>query len=335
MRVLSEKAWVVRILVIAGATGAAIACGSSSTTGNDASTDDAGDSAPQSDATNDAKADVGVDATQDVAEDAPQDATPDIPTVRRPFLVGSTMRAATASARDDWSDALPPADGLDEATRAALGRAWLDDALQEHASIAAFARFSMLMLAVSAPPHLVAGSQRASLDEIRHARACFSLARRYGATATGPAELRVDDALSPMTLAELAALTAEEGCVGETLGALLAEEQASRATDPVARAMLERVARDETRHAELAWEFVAWAVDRGGEEVVLAVQAAIARATAATLAMEIRPLHVDASAWSAHGRLTCAEARAIAARGVREIVAPAASALASRTRAVA
>jgi hypothetical protein len=342
MRALSEKAWVGRILVIAGATGAAIACGSSGTTGNDASTEDAGDSAAQKDAVvADSTADVAADdaAQQDVAQqdvqDDVKDATPDIQTVRRPFLVGSAMRAASASAREDWSDALPDAIDLDDATRAALGRAWLEDALQEHASIAAFARFSMTMLAVSAPSHLIAGSQRASLDEIRHARACFSLARRYGASATGPAELRVDDALPPMTLAELAALTAEEGCVGETLGALLAEEQAARATDPIARALLERIARDETRHAELAWEFVAWAIDRGGEEVALAVSSAIERATAATLAMEIRPLRVDAQAWSAHGRLTCAEARAIAACGIREIVAPATNALTTRIRAVA
>jgi len=42
---------------------------------------------------------------------------------------------------------------------------------------------------------------------------------------------------------KLAALTAEEGCVGETLGALLAEEQAARATDPTARSLLRAIAK--------------------------------------------------------------------------------------------
>jgi len=329
---LGRRGWVARILVIAGATGAAVACGSSSTTDNDASTTSDASDANASDATsNDASDATIADATNDVGQDAvAQDATPDVPTVRRPFLVGSAMRAAEPSPRDDWSDVLPPANDLDDATRAALARAWLDDALQEHASIAAFARFSMMMMSVSAPADLVADSQRASLDEVRHARACFSLARRYGAEASGPGDLRVDDSMAPMSLAELAALTAEEGCVGETLGALLADEQAARATDPVAASILERIARDEARHAELAWKFVAWAVARGGEDVARAVRAAIARATKATLAMEIRPLRVDAKAWSAHGRLTCAESRAIAARGIAEIVEPAARALGSR-----
>ncbi len=320
---LGKRSWVARILVVAGATGTAIACGSASTSDLEASTADAGNEA--SDASDGATFGdvVAADAIQDVIGSEPP------PTVRRPFLVGSAMRAAEPVARDDWSDVLPPASELDDATRAALSRAWLDDALQEHASIAAFARFSMMMMSVSAPADLVVDSQRASLDEVRHARACFSLARRYGADATGPAELRVDDAMAPLSLAELAALTAEEGCVGETLGALLAEEQAARATDPVAKAILERIARDEARHAELAWRFVAWAVARGGEDVTRAVRVAIARATKATLAMEIRPLRVNADAWGAHGRLTCAESRAVAARGIAEIVAPASRALGS------
>jgi hypothetical protein len=326
---ISKRTWVARILMVAGATGTAVACGSASTTENDASAGDAAnDASDAADATTEVSFQdvVGQDVIQDVvSEDAP-------PTVRRPFLVGSAMRAAEPRPRDDWSDVLEPATDLDDATRAALSRAWLDDALQEHASIAAFARFSMMMLAASAPADLVAESQRASLDEIRHARACFSLARRYGAPASGPAELRVDDSMAPMSLAELAALTAEEGCVGETLGALLAEEQAARATDPVAAQILKRIARDETRHAELAWRFVAWAVARGGDDVVRAVRGAIARATKATLAMEIRPLHCSAEDWAAHGRLTCAESRAIAARGIAEIIEPAARGLSSRAR---
>jgi hypothetical protein len=266
--------------------------------------------------------------TDDVKADAPRDMNaPEVLTVRRPFLVGSSMRAASAAVRDDWSDELPPAAGLDETARAVLARAWLDDALQEHASIAAFARFAMQMLAVGAPSDLVMDAQRAAIDEVRHARVCFSLARRYGETETGPSVLRVDDALGPMTLADLAALTAEEGCVGETLGALLAKEQATVARDPVVRRLLDRIARDEARHAELAWRFVAWAVARGGEEVLAAVEAAVTRALATTLAMEVRPLRVDSSTWAAHGRLSCAEARAVAASGAHDVVLPAVRAM--------
>ena len=101
--------------------------------------------------------------------------------------------------RDDWSSARVGeiAEGaalaIDPVTARELAKAWLSDALEEHASIAAFARCSMLLLSVAAPPELVAASQRASLDEIAHARDCFALARRFGALAATGAGRLMDD----------------------------------------------------------------------------------------------------------------------------------------------
>src|SRR5262249_34766603 len=151
-------------------------------------------------------------------------------------------------------------------------------------------------------------------------RACFALARRYGGRSMGPGTMPLDGALAPLTLAEIAALTAEEGCVGETLGVLLAQEQLERTTDPVVRALLVKanVVADEGRHAELAWRFVSWAIARGGEPVRRAVAEAIGRAVEATLAMPIRSYEgVDLEAWRAHGRLACEDAYRVAVRGVR------------------
>jgi len=251
--------------------------------------------------------------------------------VRRPFLVGSSLRLADAAPREDWliEGAAPVAD-LDPPTREALARDWLRDGCEEHASIAAFARFTMHLVSVGAPPEMIAESQRASLDEIEHARACFALGRRYGGRAMGPGELSLEGALPPATLAEIAALAAEEGCVGETLGVLLAERQLALTSDAFVRASLVQahIVEDEARHAELAWRFVAWAVARGGEPVRRAVRGAIQRAVAETLATPIRSYPgVDVGAWRAHGRLTCADAHAVAERGVREVVEPCAAAL--------
>jgi hypothetical protein len=243
-------------------------------------------------------------------------------TVRRPFLVGASLRSAPPAARDDWADRAPPID-LAPDVRRALAAAWLKDALEEHASVAAFARFTIQALSVGAPPDLVEDAQRASLDEVRHARTCFALARRYGAADAGPGPLAVADALGETSLAGLAALTAEEGCVGETLGALLADEQARVAADPYVKRALERIARDERRHAELAWRFVAWACRTGGAPVVDAVSRAIASAVAATRAVVVRPLQTDVALWHAHGRLSCAESKAVAERGIASLVLPA------------
>jgi hypothetical protein len=244
--------------------------------------------------------------------------------VRRPFLVGSSMRSAEAVARSDWSREIAPVTKeLDVVTADLLAESWLRDGLEEHASVAAFARFTMHLLSVGAPPDLVARSQRASLDEIEHARACFALAERYRKKTRGPSSLIIHDAMGPMSLAEIAALTAEEGCVGETLGAVLAAEQLAVATDPATRRILRRIASDEARHAELAWHFTKWAVMKGGSDVKRAVIRATERAIASTLAMEIRSYDgIDVDVWHSYGRLTCREARAVAARAIREVVAP-------------
>src|SRR5205823_4731636 len=224
-------------------------------------------------------------------------------TVRRPFLVGSSMRSAAAIRSDEWSRVVPPPSSiLDAATADRLARTWLQDALEEHASIAAFARFTMHLLSLGAPPDLVARSQRASLDEIRHARICFAFAARYGKRAYGPAPLAVHDTMGEMSLLAIAALAAEEGCVGETLGAALAAEQLSIASDPEAIRALRQIAADEARHAELAWRFVAWAIARGGARVARVVADRVEKAIASTLAMEIQSYDdVDLDQWHAHG----------------------------------
>lgn len=324
-----------RSLLLLLSSAIAAACGSAATVGQ--TTDAGGDASvdASADASTEASTDAGfLDALPD-SSDANPDACPPgyaadgdggcLPlTVRRPFLVGASMRSSQSSTRGDWTLALAASvDTLDAATRQALAEAWLRDGLEEHASIAAFARFTMLLLSVGAPPELVLASQRASVDEIHHARACFALAERYGEVARGPAPLPVHDSMSLMSLVQLAALTAEEGCVGETLGAALAAHQLERATDPASRRILRKIARDEARHAELAWRFVAWAVGEGGREVALAVEASVRRACASTLAMAIRSYDgIDLEAWHAHGRVTCAEAREIARTTMREVLEP-------------
>ena len=321
----------VRILAVIGATGLAsaalAACGSDSqTTGSVLSdaADERGDAQGDGNLFGDA---VLPDA---IVEDSAGDERP--PTVRRPFLVGASLRSAASEVREDWALSSPTgevASPVDAATARELARVWLADGLEEHASIAAFARFTMMLLSVSAPPELVVAAQRASIDEVAHARECFALAQRYdGGRPVGPGPLDVHDALGPFSLADVAALTTEEGCIGETLGVALATEQLTLAQDPQVRRVLARIIRDETRHAELAWRFVAWAIgeEQRGSPRARGVSAAVTRAAqhaiAATRAMIVRAGPADLAAWHAHGRLTCAEARDISERAIQDVVLP-------------
>jgi hypothetical protein len=326
-----------RVLAAIGASGLAVlsaeACGSSSSTPAehlDAATDGPGEAASEGSAVDSSSeaGEAGLDAATDVA--------PDRLSVRRPLLAGASLRRASPVHREDWiadCTETAPAD-VDASTLAALAKAYGLDGCEEHASVAAFARLTLHLLSAGAPPELVEMAHRASLDEIRHARTCFALARRYGGAPLGPGPLKLEGLFSgahaslEATLPEIAALCAEEGCVGETLGVLLASGALARARDPFVREVLTRMLDEEASHVELAWRVVSWCITQGGEPVRRAVAQAIRRGVVATRATEVRRYGgVDVDAWNAHGRVTCEQARAVAEQGIREVIEPCAKVL--------
>jgi hypothetical protein len=133
----------------------------------------------------------------------------------------------------------------------------------EHASIAAFARFTLHLLALGAPPELVHDAQEAIGDETEHARLSFGLAGAFGGAPVGPGPLTIDGALDGFDLRDFVATLIREGCIGETVAAIEAREALDHVTDPAVRAVIETIARDELRHAALAWRALGWVVASG------------------------------------------------------------------------
>jgi rubrerythrin len=105
---------------------------------------------------------------------------------------------------------------------------------------------------------MLRATERAARDEARHARATERIARRYGGSPRRPRIQRS----TPRSLEALAIDNTIEGCVRETYGAALAMWQAQKAKDPKVRAAMDRIARDETRHAALSWQIARWAEPR-------------------------------------------------------------------------
>ena len=124
----------------------------------------------------------------------------------------------------------------------------------EAASVFAFKRLRDELAAHGAPRRLLRACGRAARDEVRHARTMGALARRRGQRIEAP---RVEPA-RPRSLAAMATENAVEGCVRETYGALVATRDADAHPDPLVRAAMKRIAKDETRHAALSWEIAAW-----------------------------------------------------------------------------
>ena len=245
--------------------------------------------------------------------------------VGRPFLVDDSPRTASAERADrGWSLGVlaPDTTGLDAEVRRALAAAWTADALLEHASIAAFSRFSLELLAVGGPADLVAAAHQAALDEVRHARICFALAQGYAGAPIGPSAFPFEGSITVSSdLASFAAATAREGCIGETLAAIIAAEQLARATDPAVRRALSAIAEDESRHAELAWRTVAWAIERGGEAVRAAVASVVEDAARYVPGVAVDTA-IPPGILVSHGRLDPAAAREAMARALDEVVRP-------------
>jgi hypothetical protein len=220
----------------------------------------------------------------------------------------------------------PEVESLPRALRDRLAAAWLDAAREEHASIASFANLSLRLLALGAPPDLVADSHAAALDEIRHARRAFELASAYAGAPLAPAAF--PDAARMSAGGDLAALAIEtllDGCINETVAAALAGAAGESAADPAVAAVLAEVAGDEARHAELAWRIVAWCVRRGDAGLHAALRDTAAAAARAPLAAGADPRDDLA----AHGVLGDAAHAATRAGVLREIVGPCLDALAA------
>lgn len=208
--------------------------------------------------------------------------------IGRPLMVEGVARVAAPTTRDDWSFPAPalPTEPLSAPDAARLAAYWIEVAALEHASVASFARFTLELLALGAPPELVADAQRAAMDEVEHARFAWSQASAHAGRAIGPGPLRVDDIVPVRALAPMVASLVEEGCVGETLGAAEAELIAQAVAVPGLRAGLEKIADDEQRHAALAWRTLRWLVERHGDPVRQAALGALA-AAARTLAADL------------------------------------------------
>ncbi len=128
----------------------------------------------------------------------------------------------------------------------------------EAASVDAFELLATELAAHGAPFALVRRARRAATDERRHARVVAALAARWGRSVqeTRPAPH------GSRSLMELARENVVEGCIRETYAALLAHTQAAQSSDPDVAAALARIAKDETRHGQLAWDVWAWTQTR-------------------------------------------------------------------------
>lgn len=262
-----------------------------------------------------------------------------LPPVAASTAANDWTRPLVDAAEIDFDDVLSN-EGVDDATRTALAGQWRENGRTEHASVAAFARLTLDLMALGAPPVLVAGAQRDALDEIRHAELCFALARAIDGKNESPssfpeaARARTLSRIRNVALAELAVDSLIDGALHEGVSARIVAKLARRAADPSIRAILKQIAADEGRHSAHGWEVVKFCLAEGGAPVAHALASAVGVLPNAMAT----PLPSDAAAggWERWGIMGSAleaaeyvKARASVLRRASDLIAPYGIALAA------
>lgn len=157
------------------------------------------------------------------------------------------------------------------ASKCALAaRAFAVDAQLECASVPAFLQLACELVAHEAPAELVERALDAACDEIRHAQQCAALAARWSACTVTPALPVFEPRPVLLGLPGLVRLAVEswsDGCLSEGLAAQQAVLASRSARELDAQRVQSEIARDEQRHAELAWSILEYCVRAGGDPV--------------------------------------------------------------------
>lgn len=243
-----------------------------------------------------------------------------------------------------------PTDSLSAAERAVLGEAWLMAARTEQASVPAFARLSLDLVALGAPSDLVERCHLAALDEIDHARRCYAVASAFSGVSftAGPLPALLTEPAAPEklkekieridSLARLAAASLQDGALAEGTATRIAEVAAQAAVLPALRETLSCIARDEREHAELAWDILHWCLATGGNEVRRAVEQTLrVIATGSSSALPLLPPlpGITEAQLEAHGVLSKPQLDRIAQLSLQETLDRAAVLLDPPSRAAA
>jgi hypothetical protein len=181
-------------------------------------------------------------------------------------LLPRVLRAGRLPAAEHPGPDDPDPARVPKEVRPLLARMWLADARAEHASVTVFEHLALDLGVAGAPDRLVAWACRAAIEEAGHATLCFAVASTYAgrdlraSTAPFAGDWR-PRAESRRDLVERLALESLlDGCIEEGVAAESARMGAADAIDPAIRRVLDRIAREESGHAELAHAILEWAV---------------------------------------------------------------------------
>lgn len=144
-------------------------------------------------------------------------------------------------------------------------RIWTNGVFTEYASAAAFSELTTAMLQCGAPIDLVAASADIAVDELFHVELSARVTMELGGAVPLDFDLanvapRTTPGVRPLVRAAEIAVTTS--CVGESLSVPALARSRVLATEPLIKAVMDRLIADEGPHARLGYWFLDWANDR-------------------------------------------------------------------------
>jgi len=153
----------------------------------------------------------------------------------------------------------PELTGYSDAQRAFAVAAWPLRAAEELRSALIYRALATASRAAGMPAPWPARFAEVVRDEVRHARLCATVGARLGAAAPRYDARPVRARLAPLAdpLERTGAILCAEVAIGETISMMLFRAGRRATTEPLTRAALAAILRDEVRHQRLGWDGLA------------------------------------------------------------------------------
>lgn len=146
---------------------------------------------------------------------------------------------------------------------------WERRVTSEYAVCELAQEFARRLTLSGAPPHLISSSLQMAIDELEHAKLAAAVSYAVGNTSPPTYQaLGLATPLTPDLSWMIADIAVPNLCLGETLATRINRVYQRNATVPIAREALNRVCRDEPRHASLGWQTLDWLLQGPDEPAI-------------------------------------------------------------------
>ncbi len=160
----------------------------------------------------------------------------------------------------------------------ALANDWQANAQMEYESVPAFLQLASELRALGAPEALVHRALAAAGDELVHTRVCSEVAEHFSGKSVELSVPRVQARPALRGAEGLCRLAVEswlDGCLGEGLAAELALDESQFHAEQCVRTAQQVITVDERRHADLAWDLVAWCLRVASDQAFVTIREAL------------------------------------------------------------